>query len=58
MHALAGAPTSETRSGVAVGMAVLLGAAVVPTIGITVLVTGVLLAAAVAHQVWTTQDTA
>ncbi len=58
MHALAGAPTSETRVGVAVGVAVLLVAAVVPAIGITVLVTGVLLAAAVAHHVWTTRDTA
>jgi low temperature requirement protein LtrA len=57
MHALAGAPTSETRAGVAVGVAVLLVAAVVPAIGITVLVTGVLLAAAVAHHVWTTRDT-
>ena len=56
MHALAGAPTSETRVGVAVGVAVLLVAAVVPAIGITVLMIGVLLAAAVAHHVWTTRD--
>ena len=58
MHALAGAPTSETRAGVAVGVAVLLVAAVVPAIGITVLMIGVLLAAAVAHHVWTTRDAA
>ncbi len=58
MHALAGAPTSETRVGVAVGVAVLLVAAVVPAIGITVLIAGVLLAAAVAHHVWTTRDAA
>ncbi|MGO4603252.1 low temperature requirement protein A [Terrabacter sp. 2YAF2] len=58
MHALAGAPTSETRVGVAVGVAVLLVAAVVPAIGITVLMIGLLLAAAVAHHVWSTRDAA
>ena len=52
MHAMAGAPRVETRAGAAVGVVVLVVAALAPPIGVTVLVTGLVLAAAVAHHVW------
>ncbi|MFM6848882.1 MAG: low temperature requirement protein A [Terrabacter sp.] len=56
MHSLAGAPMVERRVGVAVGVASLAVAAVAPPIGITVLAVGVMLAAAVAHHVWTGRE--
>ena len=56
MHSQAGAPVVERRVGVAVGMAALVVAAVTPPIGVTVLVIGLMLAAVVAHHVWTTRD--
>ncbi|GAA5026625.1 low temperature requirement protein A [Terrabacter aeriphilus] len=58
MHAMAGAPATELRVGVAVGVLVLVVAAVVPAIGVTVLAVGVVLTAAVVHHVWTTRDPA
>ena len=58
MHAMAGAPVAETRVGVAVGLVVLAVAAVAPPIGVTVLVTGCVLAVAVAQHVWATREAA
>ena len=58
MHAMAGAPRVETRAGVGVGVVVLVVATLAPPIGITVLLTGLVLAAAVAHDVWITQPSA
>jgi low temperature requirement protein LtrA len=54
MHAMAAAPVGETRAGVAVGIVVLVVAGFAPPIGVTVLLTGVVLALAVAHHVWVT----
>jgi low temperature requirement protein LtrA len=56
MHSMAGAPVVERRAGVAVGIVVLVVGALAPPIGITVLLTGVVLALAVAHHVWVTRD--
>ncbi len=56
MHSMAGAPPAERRVGVAVGLVVLAVAAVAPPVGVTVLVTGLVLAAAVAHHVWTNRE--
>lgn len=58
MHAMAGAPVVETRVGVVVGLVLLAVAAVAPPVGVTVLTTGLVLAAAVAHHVWTTRAVA
>src|SRR6478609_4052919 len=55
MHAMAGAPVVETRVGVVVGLVLLGVAAIGPPVGVTVLSTGLVLAAAVAHHVWTTR---
>jgi low temperature requirement protein LtrA len=55
MHAMAGAPVVETRVGVVVGLVLLAVAALAPPVGVTVLATGLGLAAAVAHHVWTTR---
>jgi low temperature requirement protein LtrA len=57
MHSLAGAPAVERRVGIGVGVLVLGVAAAAPPIGVTVLVTGLVLAAAVAHHVWWGQST-
>ena len=56
MHSMAGAPAAEKRVGAAVGVVVLAVAAVAPPVGVTVLVTGLVLAAAVAHHVWDTRE--
>jgi low temperature requirement protein LtrA len=58
MHAMAGAPAVESRVGVVVGLVLLAVAFVAPPVGVTVLVTGLVLAAAVAHHVWTTRPAA
>ncbi|GAB3877868.1 low temperature requirement protein A [Terrabacter terrigena] len=51
MHSLAGAPAVERRVGVVVGLFVVGVAALAPPVGVTVLTTGLALAAAVAHHV-------
>ncbi|GAA2744848.1 low temperature requirement protein A [Terrabacter aerolatus] len=56
MHSMAGARAGETGAGVAVGGVVLLVGAAAPSVGVTVLATGLVLATAVAHHVWTTRD--
>src|SRR5829696_1597117 len=56
MHAMAGAPETETRVGVTVGVVVLVVAALAPPIGLTVLAIGLALAAAVAQHVWSTRE--
>ncbi len=56
MHAMAGASVSEARVGAAVGLVLLLVAALAPPVGVTVLATGLVLSAAVAHHVWTTRE--
>ncbi|MGO4596525.1 low temperature requirement protein A [Terrabacter sp. 2RAF25] len=56
MHSLAGAPVAERRVGVAVGVVALVVAAAGPPVGVTVLAIGLVLAAAVAHHVWTDRE--
>jgi low temperature requirement protein LtrA len=56
MHSMAGAPAPERRVGVAVGVVVLAVAAAGPPIAVTVLVTGLVLAGAVAHHVWSSRE--
>jgi len=56
MHSMAGAPAGERRVGAATGLLVLAVAALAPPVGVTVLVTGLALAAAVAHHVWSTRS--
>ena len=58
LHAMAGAPAVESRVGVVVGLVLLAVAFVAPPVGVTVLTTGLVLAAAVAHHVWTTRPAA
>jgi low temperature requirement protein LtrA len=57
MHAMAGAPAAETRVGAAVGLVLLVVAALAPPVGVTVLTVGGVLSAAVAHPVWTSRET-
>ena len=57
MHSMAGAPAAETRVGAAVGLVLLVVAALAPPVGVTVLTIGLVLSAAVAHHVWTSRQT-
>src|SRR6478672_8983515 len=57
MHSMAGAPVAETRVGAAVGLVLLVVAALAPPVGVTVLTVGLVLSAAVAHHVWATRRT-